>query len=131
MPQPYRFTGTYLDPTGLCKMGARYYDPHLGRFTQPDPSGQETNPYLYATGDPINRTDPTGLTSFSEALDVGEKIFSAAAGCLAGIGAAGETGILTAVTGFFGAPGGLAAGALACGVGAGAGLIGAEIISYG
>ncbi|PJE99503.1 Wall-associated protein [Streptomyces carminius] len=61
VPQPYRFAGTYLDPTGLYKMGARYYDPHLGRFTQPDPSGQETNLYLYASGDPINHTDPTGL----------------------------------------------------------------------
>ncbi|MFF5251217.1 RHS repeat-associated core domain-containing protein [Streptomyces leeuwenhoekii] len=129
--QPYRYTSTYLDPSGLYKMGARYYDPALGRFTQPDPSGQENNPYLYATGDPVNHSDPTGLFSFSDALDVGEKIFSAATGCLAGISAAGETGILTAATGFFGAPGGLAAGALACGVGAGAGLIGADIISYG
>ncbi|MFJ3539615.1 RHS repeat-associated core domain-containing protein [Streptomyces sp. NPDC090109] len=64
-PQPYRYAGAYLDPTGLYKMGARYYDPHLGRFTQPDPSGQETNPYLYATGDPINHTDPTGLSFVS------------------------------------------------------------------
>lgn len=42
-------------------MGARYYDPNIGRFTQPDPSGQEKNPYLYAEGDPVNRIDPTGL----------------------------------------------------------------------
>ncbi|WP_420709155.1 RHS repeat-associated core domain-containing protein [Streptomyces sp. NRRL S-37] len=42
-------------------MGHRYYDPALGRFTQPDPSGQEENPYLYAAGDPVNRVDPTGL----------------------------------------------------------------------
>ncbi|MEU0179502.1 RHS repeat-associated core domain-containing protein, partial [Streptomyces massasporeus] len=60
-PQPHRYAGTYLDPTGLYKMGHRYYDPSLGRFTQPDPSGQETNPYLYAGGDPINNTDPSGL----------------------------------------------------------------------
>ncbi|MFI1726772.1 RHS repeat-associated core domain-containing protein [Streptomyces sp. NPDC020489] len=59
--QPFRYSGTYLDPTGLYKMGARYYDPQLGRFTQPDPSGQETNPYLYAAGDPINNSDPSGL----------------------------------------------------------------------
>ncbi|WP_420802456.1 RHS repeat-associated core domain-containing protein [Streptomyces taklimakanensis] len=69
MPQPYRFTGAYLDPTGSYKMGARYYDPHLGRFPQSDPSGRETNSYLYATGDPVNRTDPTGLFSLSDGLN--------------------------------------------------------------
>ncbi|MGW4310306.1 RHS repeat-associated core domain-containing protein [Streptomyces californicus] len=58
--QPYRYTGTYLDPSGLYKMGARYYDPQLGRFTQPDPSGKESNLYAYAAGDPINRFDPSG-----------------------------------------------------------------------
>ncbi|WP_205530679.1 RHS repeat-associated core domain-containing protein [Streptomyces sp. MBT27] len=72
VPQPYRYAGTYLDPTGLYKMGARSYDPNLARFTTTDPSGQETNPYLYAEGDPINRTDTTGLFSlgsnFSAAL---------------------------------------------------------------
>ncbi|MCP9956811.1 RHS repeat-associated core domain-containing protein [Streptomyces sudanensis] len=61
--RPYRFAGAYLDPTGLYKMGARYYDPALGRFTQPNPSGQETNPYPYVEGDPVNRTGPTGLLS--------------------------------------------------------------------
>jgi RHS repeat-associated protein len=49
IPQPYR----YADPTGLYKMGARYYDPNTARFTQPDPSGQEANPYLYANSDPV------------------------------------------------------------------------------
>ncbi|MFJ9622235.1 RHS repeat-associated core domain-containing protein [Streptomyces sp. NPDC101181] len=47
-------------------MGARYYDPALGRFTQADPSGQEQNPYLYAAGDPVNRVDPTGLYSVDD-----------------------------------------------------------------
>ncbi|WP_416238179.1 RHS repeat-associated core domain-containing protein [Streptomyces mutabilis] len=73
VPQPYRYAGAYADPTGLYKMGHRYYDPTLGRFTQPDPSGQETNPYLYAAGNPVNRTDPTGLFSFSDILDTGSK----------------------------------------------------------
>ncbi|MFI0269681.1 RHS repeat-associated core domain-containing protein [Streptomyces luteogriseus] len=67
-PQPHRYAGTYLDPTGLYKMGHRYYDPSLGRFTQPDPSGQETNPYLYADGDPINGVDPSGLGWISGTL---------------------------------------------------------------
>jgi RHS repeat-associated protein len=57
-PQPYRYTGAYL---GLYKMGASYYDPQVCRFTQPDRSGQETNAYLYAGGDPINNSDPSGL----------------------------------------------------------------------
>ncbi|MFF9378121.1 RHS repeat-associated core domain-containing protein [Streptomyces griseoluteus] len=41
--QPFGYTGAYLDWSGLYKMGARYYDPTLGRFTQPDPSGKETH----------------------------------------------------------------------------------------
>ncbi|MFF3737190.1 RHS repeat-associated core domain-containing protein [Streptomyces sp. NPDC002566] len=43
--QPYRFAGNFQDPTGLCHLQARYYDANIGRFTQPDPSGQEKNPY--------------------------------------------------------------------------------------
>ena len=58
-PNPWRFSGAYLDSTGLYKMGARYYDPRLGRFTQLDPSGQSTA-YTYAGGDPVNLADPDG-----------------------------------------------------------------------
>ncbi|MEU6402609.1 RHS repeat-associated core domain-containing protein [Streptomyces sp. NPDC046985] len=61
--QPFGYAGAYLEPTGLYKMGARYYDPALGRFTQTDPSGQESKPYLYGAGDPINNIDPTGLSN--------------------------------------------------------------------
>ncbi|MFF8556455.1 RHS repeat-associated core domain-containing protein [Streptomyces sp. NPDC015501] len=68
-PQPYRFAGGYQDPTGLYHFAARYYDPNLGRFTAPDPSGQEKNPYLYAEGDPVNRIDPTGLLSLGGVAD--------------------------------------------------------------
>ncbi|MFG2497440.1 RHS repeat-associated core domain-containing protein [Streptomyces sp. NPDC048441] len=64
VPQPYRFAGGYQDPTGLYHLKARFYDPNVGRFTQPDPSGLETNPYLYASGDPTNRIDPAGLFDF-------------------------------------------------------------------
>ncbi|MDQ0596386.1 hypothetical protein QF037_000731 [Streptomyces canus] len=39
------------------------YDPKLGRFTQPAPSGQETNPHLYAGSVFISNRDPTGLLS--------------------------------------------------------------------
>lgn len=47
----------------MYHFAARYYGTNIGRFTQPDPSGQEQNPYLYAEGDPVNRIDPDGLAS--------------------------------------------------------------------
>lgn len=60
---PFQYTAGYLDTnTGLYKLGARYYDPTtLGRFTQQDPSGQETNLYAYTGDDPVSNTDPSGL----------------------------------------------------------------------
>jgi RHS repeat-associated protein len=61
VPQPYRFAGAYQDPTGLYHYEACYYDPNIGRFKSPDPSGQEKNLYLYAQGYPVNRIDSTGL----------------------------------------------------------------------
>ncbi|MEU8470574.1 RHS repeat-associated core domain-containing protein [Streptomyces sp. NPDC029006] len=67
--QPYRFAGNYQDPTGLYHLKARYYDANIGRFTQPDPSGQEQNPYLYAEGDPVNRIDPHGNLSWNGVAD--------------------------------------------------------------
>jgi RHS repeat-associated protein len=63
---PYRFAGEYFDAeTGLYKIGERYYDAALARWTQKDPmmqafSPREANGYAYAGGDPVNITDPTG-----------------------------------------------------------------------
>lgn len=58
---PWRFAGGYLDTaTGLYKFGARFYDPALGRWTQRDPSGIDSNPYAYAGDNPVNFVDPTG-----------------------------------------------------------------------
>ncbi|AKZ53094.1 putative secreted protein [Streptomyces ambofaciens ATCC 23877] len=66
-------------------MGHRYYDPTLGRFTQPDPSGQEKNAYLYAEGDPVNGIDPSGLYSIDD-LVTDISIIGGSAGAGAGIG---------------------------------------------
>ncbi|MER7236360.1 RHS repeat-associated core domain-containing protein [Streptomyces olivaceus] len=139
VPQPYRYAGVYADPTGLYKMGHRYYDPTIGRFTQPDPSGQETNLYLYANGDPVNNTDPSGLFSFSDILDTGSDVFGVVSGCVAGISAAAETGAIAyagAVGGVVGAGVGSAVGVGAavvgsCALGGAAGYYGAEIVTYG
>ncbi len=59
------FAGAQTGPEKTLKLGARYYDPYLGVFTQMDPAGEEQNPYLYAAGDPVNNLDPTGLANVS------------------------------------------------------------------
>ncbi len=59
---PWRYTSQYQDTsTGLYKVGARYYQPELGRWTQTDPSGLDSHPYAYAASNPVNNSDPTGL----------------------------------------------------------------------
>jgi RHS repeat-associated protein len=62
-----RFTGQILDAeTGLYYYNARYYDPELGRFTQPDTeipdlsNPQSYNRYSYCVNDPLRYTDPDG-----------------------------------------------------------------------
>ncbi|MEU0355804.1 RHS repeat-associated core domain-containing protein [Streptomyces cyaneofuscatus] len=109
-PQPYRFAGGYQDPTGLYHFAARYYDPNIGRFTTPDPSGQEKNPYLYAEGDPVNRIDPTGLWSAMDTINTTIAVVGLAAAIPTG---GASLTVLTAV-GLVGAQTGLAV-AVGCG----------------
>jgi len=62
--QPFGFAGGLYDShTRLVHFGAREYDPRTGRFTRPDPArfAAGANLYAYVHGDPVNRTDPTGL----------------------------------------------------------------------
>jgi hypothetical protein len=54
---------TYGDSTQLIYLRARYYNPAEGRFFAKDPSGAESNLYLYSRANPINRSDPSGLFS--------------------------------------------------------------------
>ena len=63
---PWRYGGGYTDPSGTIKLGARYYNPTTGRFTQPDPSGQETNNYVYAGNNPITNSGPNGLSIWGD-----------------------------------------------------------------
>lgn len=51
--------------TGLYYYRARYFDPMDGKFISKDPigfRGSDINLYQYVGADPINWTDPTGLT---------------------------------------------------------------------
>jgi RHS repeat-associated protein len=57
---PWTYATGYTDTaTGYLKLGARYYDPTTGRFTQPDPAALYGG-YAYAGGNPVNNVDPTG-----------------------------------------------------------------------
>ncbi|MBX3466133.1 MAG: RHS repeat-associated core domain-containing protein [Planctomycetes bacterium] len=62
--RPLFFAGRLLDATaGLVLLRARPYDPALGRFLAPDPSGLHggTNAYAYVSGNPVEYVDPLGL----------------------------------------------------------------------
>ena len=48
--------------SGLRLLGHRYYDSRTGRFISQDPARDGGNWYEYAGNDPINSTDPTGLS---------------------------------------------------------------------
>ena len=59
---PFRFVGQFgvmYETPDLYFMRARYYDPEVGRFISHDPIWSE-NLYLYAIGNPLRWTDPSG-----------------------------------------------------------------------
>jgi|GEM_PF-2540258 len=67
LPTPYRYTGQRWESAiGLYFYNARWYDPALGRFIQPDSivpepgNPQALNRYTYAGNNPIRYNDPTG-----------------------------------------------------------------------
>lgn len=114
---PWQYAGGYKDTTtGYTKFGARYYNPTTGRFTQPDPSDQEANRYLYAEADPINRRDTSGLST--EGNIFGEIIGTVVGGAFTFIvtTAAAPLGIWAPVLG--GAIGGCVKGAVSGGASA-------------
>lgn len=69
-PTRYGYTGRWqrerFPDADLIRMGARMYDPLVGRFTSWDPlEGGSLNPYDYAGSDPCNNFDLDGRQSIS------------------------------------------------------------------
>ncbi|MFE2289178.1 RHS repeat-associated core domain-containing protein [Streptomyces sp. NPDC059443] len=65
-PDDKGFLGKPQDTTGLTHIGAREYDPALGRFISVDPVADLADPqqmhgYTYANANPVTKSDPTGL----------------------------------------------------------------------
>lgn len=56
---------------GLLRLGVRFYDPQIGRFTQRDPAKIEVGVswYVYARDNPGYYTDPRGLVPCKGACD--------------------------------------------------------------
>ena len=76
-PNPYLYAGERFDADlGLYYLRARYYNADRGRFFSMDPyPGGTYDPvslhkYLYAHADPINFTDPSGLSEIGDTLVV-------------------------------------------------------------
>jgi RHS repeat-associated protein len=60
----FQYTGqAWIPEIGMYYYKARIYAPTLGRFMQTDPVGYSAgvNWYDYVGGDPVNRSDPSGL----------------------------------------------------------------------
>jgi RHS repeat-associated protein len=84
---PYGFTGEWGDASGLLYLRARYYLPQAGIFTSRDPFPGFTTlpvtlqPYLYAAGNPLRYTDPSGKFIFLALLAA-----AAVGGLIGGVG---------------------------------------------
>ncbi len=69
------YTGQYFVVALLqYNLRARFYNPAAGRFNRIDPIAEasrpalKTNHYLYASGNPINNSDPSGLLDTAEII---------------------------------------------------------------
>jgi RHS repeat-associated protein len=82
----FGFTGQRYDhASNVYDYGARFYDPALGRFLQPDSivpnayASQSLNRYSYVENNPLGRIDPSGNWSLDFGLGIGTLSFSDAA----------------------------------------------------
>jgi hypothetical protein len=101
-------------------MGARYYDPVVSRFVQPDPvvpepgDPQSWNRYSFVRNNPFNRVDPTGSFDIGPVDNVGTRLLGAV-GVVGGsieAGAGAAIAVGGSATGLGAVPGIAAGGAI-------------------
>jgi len=76
-PTEYTYTGqySYTADFGLMFYNARWYDPYLNHFTQPDSivpnpyNSQDYDRYAYARNNPMRYTDPSGHCAMDDSMD--------------------------------------------------------------
>lgn len=110
---PILYAGGLRDhQTGLYRYGVRWYDPNIGRFTTPDPTSQENNPYLYAGGNPCNAVDLSGGSGAGDAATAAGGIYACGEGAVLG----GETGAIAGslIAGLGSVPGGAIGAVYGC-----------------
>jgi RHS repeat-associated protein len=85
-PNVYLYRGEQYDSDlSFYYLRARYLNPLMGKFLSKDPAeGVATDPntlhrYLYASADPVNRTDPAGLADGPESPHAGLLMYDATA----------------------------------------------------
>jgi RHS repeat-associated protein len=88
-PSDRGFVGGVKDSTtGLTHLGAREYDPSLGRFVSVDPimdvgDPQQLNGYSYASNSPVTASDPSGAYAVWDPVNGGYTCYN---GCATEIG---------------------------------------------
>jgi RHS repeat-associated protein len=94
-PNVCLYRGEQYDPDlRLYYLRARYFNPLSGRFLTKDPeAGRIKVPaslhrYLYAAGDPVNRSDPRGRSDMLESLGITAKDLKTFAAMLPALGVA-------------------------------------------
>ncbi|KPA37264.1 hypothetical protein FLAG1_09927 [Fusarium langsethiae] len=83
----FGFAQELSDPgTGLVYLRSRYYSPQHLAFISMDSRRLQENRYTYCSGDPVNRTDPSGHSWMDEFFTI-QHLASLALGLAVGIGA--------------------------------------------
>jgi peptidoglycan L-alanyl-D-glutamate endopeptidase CwlK len=94
LPTAFGFNGR-RSAGNIYDYGARWYDPSMGRFLQPDPviadpyDPQGLSRYSYVRNDPVGRIDPTGAWSLSANAYAGQIGNSGFTGIVVGLGFSG------------------------------------------